>query len=83
MKTVVNLLNADGDSKKLGSHKMERRGNVRGFIYYSTEICTVDDLSKTFSVQNGGYGTQSTTRAMNAYRKELEYEGYNEIEQLS
>jgi hypothetical protein len=77
MTCINNLLS--GKAKKQGSHRVERKGNMTEYIYYSTAICTVNETTKTFITSNGGYGTQSTTRAINCYKKELTYKGYTEV----
>ncbi|WP_090739315.1 hypothetical protein [Paenibacillus sp. Mc5Re-14] len=80
MKTVQQLAQANND-KKIGSHQVKyskQEEGTRFFIYYNTTICTVDDVNKTFSI-DASYGTQSTTRACNAYRRHFLDEGYSEI----
>lgn len=72
MKTVEKLLQAD-NSKTLGNHQVIVSGNKRKFIYHSTVICEVDDSNRTFKLDNGGYWTSSTSRALSAYRNELQY----------
>lgn len=75
MKTVENLLKASND-KKLGNHRVShlkvKGDNVRKFYYYQTAICTVNDTQKTFEIDDS-YGSQSTSRACNSYRRELQY----------
>ena len=78
MKAIEQLVK--GKKKKVGNHRVEQEGNIRRFIYHETAICTADCLQKTFTTDNGGWGTQSTTRAINAYRRELKAQGYKEVE---
>lgn len=82
MKTMKNLLNADGD-KTLGNHYVTNKTNnfghqLRAFTYFSTVICLVNDTKKTFTIDDS-WGSQSTTRACNAYRRELTSQGYEEV----
>lgn len=74
MKTVEDLLNARGD-RQLGNHRVEfsRDGledKLRFFYYYDTVICIVNDSKQVFSIDSS-YGTSSTTRACNSYRREI------------
>jgi hypothetical protein len=83
MQTVKNLVTAKKDVK-IGNHRVEiinfENGKclVRKFYYYSTVICKVDYSSRSFSIDSS-YGSQSTTRACNAYRAYFKQIGYTEI----
>lgn len=82
MKTVEKLTN-EVRNKKLGNHRVEfTPSGRREFIYHWTAICIVDDRTKTFVTNNGGWNTQSTNRAINAYRRHFESLGYREVETL-
>lgn len=76
MKTVKTLLNATAN-KTLGNHsvKISAHGH-RYFKYHDTTICYVDDESRRFVVDHGGWYTQSTSRAINSYIRELTNSGY-------
>lgn len=76
MKTVEQLANSKSE-KNAGNHKVRFSLGQRLFYYYSTVICKVNDAKKTFVIDSS-YGTQSTTRACNAYRKHFESLGYTE-----
>ncbi|TVX86052.1 hypothetical protein [Paenibacillus agilis] len=85
MKTVQDLVNATREVKK-GNHRVKLVLGWEGvksiikkryFIYFSTAICTVDEINKTFSIDSS-YGSQSTTRVCNAYRKHFAGMGYSE-----
>jgi hypothetical protein len=78
MKCVENLLKAEGNKMKIGNHSMERRGSIRGFVYFKTEICTVNDDARTFSTTTGGWYTRSTLKAIKSYREMLLSQGYRE-----
>lgn len=68
LKTVEKLVNAKRDMK-IGNHSVKQEGNTRRFYYYSTAICVADDKYRLVYFDNGGYGTSSTTRAVNSYKK--------------
>lgn len=79
MKTVENLINSERN-KTLGNHHAEIISDeIRHFYYYNTVICKANDKTMEFKVDNGGYNTSSTTRAINSYRKNLLALGYTEI----
>lgn len=80
MKTVQTLVKANNDMK-VGNHQVKHSKQEEGgrfFIYFDTTICTVDDENKKFWI-DASYGSQSTTRACNEYRKHFLAEGYSEI----
>ena len=79
MKAVYNLVHTRANRKTLGNHRMERTTTGRNFIYHWTTICTVNDVDRTYHTDNGGWGTSSTTRAINAYKRELNSMGYTEV----
>jgi hypothetical protein len=83
MTAIDNLVSAK-NNKKAGNHKVEFvfGGNARNFIYYWTTICGVDDVAKTFYIDSS-YGTQSTTRTCNAYRREFLSRGYKEVSKVT
>lgn len=79
MKTVEYLVKADSRTKR-GNHEVRFvELNCRQFIYFWTCICEVDDSNMTFTTNNGGYDTQSTNRAINAYVRHFENQGYKNI----
>lgn len=83
MKFIQTLVNASQNTQ-VGNHQLrivkdERQGvKGRDFIYYKTTICGVDDIRKRFYI-DASYGSASTTRACNAYRKHFKDLGYTEI----
>ena len=77
MTAIKNLI--EGKTKKSGNHRVERVGDITKYIYHYTAICTVNEKEKTFKLDNGGYRTVSTTRAINEYRRKFSMLGYNEI----
>ena len=80
MKTVEVLASA-AQNKRVGNHRVVIHSNgSREFYYYDTVICRADYYFKKFAVDNS-YGTVSTTRAVNAYRKYFTAMGYKEDEE--
>ena len=75
MKTVKALLSAS-NNKTAGNHSVKHIGTMRYFRYHESIICYVNDYTKQFSVNHHGWFTQSTTRAINAYKRELTNSGY-------
>ena len=75
MTTITNLIQAT-TNKKQGNHRKEIKGIFSNYIYHSSIICTVDEIKKTFYTNNCGYGTRSTTRAINEYKRQLTMQGY-------
>lgn len=71
MKTVLNLYNSNQDYLKIGNHKVERsnNGNIELYSYHRTVIFAIDKNEKTIVIDNGGWNTSSTTRAINDYKK--------------
>lgn len=70
-----------GERTKVGNHSKKLLMNNRDwedFYYHSTCICSVDHNSKSFKTNNGGWGTSSTTRAINDYRKYFIGLGYKD-----
>ena len=75
LKSVLALVNSD--SHTCGNHRVkEYSDNTRVFIYHNTVICTVNDNTRTFNTDNGGWNTSSTTRAINSYKQALTEKGY-------
>ena len=68
-----------GERNSVGNHRREDKGNTTKFFYHQTAICTVNWISKFFLVDNGGWATSSTSRAINGYRKYFEDLGFNEL----
>ena len=79
MKCVNELLKSNCNYKRIGNHRKEREGHISKYYYHHTPIVIVNDSEKTFKTDNGGWGTISTTRAINAYRRELTSIGFREL----
>ena len=74
----VAVLALAGQNKRVGNHRVVvHNDGTRDFYYYDTVICTSHDSFKKFKVNNS-YGTVSTTRAVNAYRKYFTEMGFKE-----
>lgn len=71
MKTVEKLLGSTRDMK-LGNHCLEIKADgTEWYYYYATPIVKVDWNNRTVTVDNGGWGTSSTTRAINSYLRKI------------
>lgn len=82
LRTVENLVNATR-SMNSGNHRVKSFSDgTREFVYHNTVICTVDDNRRVFNTDNGGWATQSTTRAINSYKQALTAKGYTEDNSL-
>lgn len=68
-----------GISTHEGNHHSEDCGNIVKYYYFNTAICTQDIKSQTFAIDNGGYNTQSTNRAINDYRRWFTQHDYIEV----
>lgn len=72
METMKKLVKAT-NNMKLGNHRVEINEGITKYFYYATPIIIVDRVNRTLTIDNGGYGTSSTTRAINSYMEELEH----------
>lgn len=71
MKTVEKLVASDKDMK-LGNHRLEiQQDGTEWYYYHATPIIKVDWLKNRVTVNDGGWGTVSTTRSINAYLREI------------
>lgn len=72
------LVNSSVDMVQ-GNHMVLTSSMVCKFIYHSTCICEVNHQDKTFKTSNGGYGTITTTQAINQYKRYFLSIGYKEV----
>lgn len=57
-------------------------GTSRAFSYHGNFICHVDDTRRRVYLTNCGWGTSSTTRALNDYRRHfVDGRGYTLVEE--
>lgn len=71
MKTVEKLL-ASHKNMKLGNHRLEIQADgTEWYYYHTTPIVKVDWNNSRVTVDNGGWGTVSTTRAINSYLRQI------------
>lgn len=84
MKAVEQLVESRYN-KSVGNHRVifVKSDTERNFIYHSTAICVAEDTKLQFMVDNGGYFTSSTRRAISAYRKQFYSLSYTEILELT
>ena len=72
-----------GERTHVGNHRVEsfneRGQTIDNYIYHCTVICTVNENERTFKTSNGGWGTSSTTRAINDYRKWFKDRDFSEV----
>lgn len=66
---VVDTLLNSSRNKKVGNHQIIIEGEVQRFIYHYTTIFMLDHRNKKIVLNNGGWGTSSTTRAINSYMR--------------
>lgn len=78
LKAITMLVTADHDTT-MGNHKVRTRGDERRFTYHSTVICFVNDRTRVFSTDKGGWNTHSTNRAINDYRRYFLGLGYRDL----
>lgn len=66
MKVVERLTEAT-KPMKIGNHSKVFEGGKENFYYHWTVIISIDSLERTITVDDGGFKTSSTTRAINSY----------------
>lgn len=82
LRAIEQLLN--GERTVVGNHRCETSNEsgheIEKYYYHSTAICTVDRNIQIFTTDNGGWGTSSTSRAINDYRDFfIKHCGYCEV----
>jgi hypothetical protein len=70
MKSVIKMIKANRNIRQ-GNHGLEIKGHIRNYYYFWTAIVVVNTLNRTFYTDNGGYNTPSTSRVINAYKRNL------------
>ena len=80
------LLESKND-RTVGNHRVEygmgitRSTRKRYFYYHGNCVCVVDDIDKTFELNDCGWGDHpSTKNCLAGYRKLLTSQGYKEID---
>ncbi|MBF1706395.1 MAG: hypothetical protein HXO80_06990 [Selenomonas sp.] len=59
------------------------QGATRAFSYHGNYICHVDDTRQRVYLTNCGWGTSSTTRALNDYKRYfIDERGYMEVKDI-
>ena len=71
LKAVKQLVNHE--RRTVGNHYRECYGDKEFFYYHWTAICVVNYGTREFYVDNGGFRTSSTTRAINSYKQAFPY----------
>lgn len=79
------LVESSGD-KQVGNHRVEygmgiaRSTRKRYFYYHGNCVCVVDDIDKTFELNDCGWGgSRSTKICLAGYRALLTSMGYKQI----
>ena len=80
LKSIIKLI--EKDRKIIGNHKYETFGNITEYIYHQTCICRINTDTREFSVQNGGWNTVSTKRAINDYLNYFVNIGYKKVNNI-
>lgn len=78
MKAIEKLVNREAN--KVGNHRVEHQEGKDLYFYYWTNICIVDHYNRTATVDNGGYATSSTSRAINDYVRHFGRLNYNIVD---
>lgn len=80
LKAIEKLLN--GTATKVGNHRAVRTAIGVYYYYHNTAVC-VATYDCTVKFDNGGWGTSSTTRAINDYRKHfVDRLGFEEVSEI-
>lgn len=67
MKCIDTLISSK-KNKRVGNHSLEITDDgTELYYYYWTVICEVNHTKGQIIINDGGYGTSSTTRAINDY----------------
>ena len=66
LKSVEKLIRGNV-GMKIGNHSKVAIDNVVGYKYHDTVICKVIPWDKKIIIDDGGWKTSSTTRAINSY----------------
>lgn len=73
------LVNSTTD-KKIGNHEVEVFSDRRYFFYHNHMVCSVNEETKTFQLDDCGYGEhRSTKNCLAGYRALLTLKGYTEV----
>lgn len=72
------LVSTDKEHAIRGNHRKQPDGDFVSYIYHWTVICQTMP-GNTFWANNRGWNTQSTNRAVNAYRRALIARGFTEL----
>ena len=77
LKAVIDLF--ESNKRKIGNHSREDFKyapnnvgytiNISRFKYHNSTICSIDWIDRTCTLDNCGWRTSSTTRALNDYER--------------
>ena len=73
LKACMKLLNSPKDMK-IGNHSAVKTDRFEKYFYYDTCIYKILFDTKEIIIDDGGYKTYSTTRAINSYKNSLKHQ---------
>lgn len=79
MKAIETLLR--GERTRVGNHSAVPTNVGSDYYYHSTPIAKVNDLERIVIINNGGWNTSSTSRAINNYISYFNSYGYSIIDE--
>lgn len=79
LKAIETLLR--GERTKVGNHSVVPTNVGCNYYYHLTPIAKVNDLEKVVIIDNGGWNTSSTSRAINNYISHYTNFGYSIIDE--
>ena len=86
MRRYHEILVESSRDKQVGNHRVEygmgiaRSTRKRYFYYHGNCVCVVDDIDKTFELNDCGWGgAPSTKNCLAGYREAFTNRGYKEI----
>ena len=79
MKAIETLLR--GERTKVGNHSVLKTNVGCDYYYHSTPIAKVNDIKRVVIIDNGGWNTSSTSRAINNYCSYYTNSGYSIIDE--
>lgn len=74
LKCIKKLLT--GEKTCCGNHHVAIVNGKECFFYHSTIICEVDHTNKIVTLNDGGWDTRSTNRAIHSYAPHFQAKGY-------
>lgn len=79
LKSIEALLR--GERTKIGNHSVLETNVGYDYYYHSTPIARVNNIKRIVIINNGGWNTISTSRAINNYISHYTSYGYSIIDE--